>query len=213
MKNPKPIERVDFEKVLRELKSVEVESTPGVAREREPGIIYKAEEVPPPGPLEKAERLGIPRLYWRARLDDFPAEVTDQIDRPKNLLLLGGNGTGKTHLAAALALEWLAKYHQALKAMIRIRASFHSRQTTELQIIESLTDPRVLILDDLFAPVSSDFWLSSALAIIDERITSCKPTVVTTDRTLQQIDALDTSLASRLAGFKRITLTGEDRRL
>ena len=159
------------------------------------------------------ESLGIPRAYWPGAAMHFDEQALD-LARPRSLLIYGGNGTGKSCAAAVVAVAWGASWVSVLKLLPRIRRSFKSHvEESELEIIEDLVDRPVLVLDDLFACAKSDFGLSSILAIVNGRIESLRISIVTSDRDLEAIDRLDSSLASRLASFERVRIVGRDRRI
>ena len=159
------------------------------------------------------ETLGIPRAYWQGVSVDFD-ELALDLARPRSLFIYGGNGTGKSCAAAAAAVAWGASWVSVLKLLPRIRRSFKSSVAeSELDIIEDLIGRRVVVLDDLFACAKSDFGLSSILAILNGRLEDLRITIVTSDRDLEAIDRLDSSLASRLSGFHRVRIVGEDRRI
>lgn len=172
---------------------------------------------------EALRRLGVPRLYQDARLEDFAPRdlkrgqwIFDEKKRaaPRDVLIVGDNGTGKTSLAAGLAYSWKAKWCSVLALLRRVRRCFKSNvEESEFSIVEDLTAPRVLVLDDITAAAMTDFGLSTVLGILSARIEDMKPTVVTCYHDLAAIDRLDSSLASRLAAFERIEVVGGDRRV
>lgn len=134
----------------------------------------------------------------------------------KNLIIAGyGNvGTGKTHLAIATAKE-------AIKS--QIPTIFISSTTMMNQMRKDFdTTPYIntglLILDDLGKENKTSWVLEQLYLILDSRHNNNKPTVITTENT---IDYLETqfgtggkALISRLCGnFALIKCTGNDYRL
>jgi len=69
------------------------------------------------------------------------------------------------------------------------------------------------VLDDLGAEKTSDWTGQSIYTLISRRINDCKPTIVTSNLSLSEIDAVDPRRASRLGGMVYYKMTGHDRRL
>lgn len=168
---------------------------------------------PEPEP-ELWEALGIPRAYRNAKVSDFKGLSVPK--EPENLFIVGPNGTGKTHLAAALALEWQAGWCEVFPLLVRVKSTFSKfSQETEGTILASLTEwsRRPLVLDDLWAGNKSDFAFSWIMGLLNVRMAEELVTVVTCDRALADIRSADSSLASRIASFREIKLNGKDRRV
>jgi len=76
----------------------------------------------------------------------------------------------------------------------------------------------LLVLEDLGTSKSigvaeSDFSLRTVLALIDSRIENCLPTIITTNKSIENLAAsFDDRIASRLSGFKIIKIDGADKR-
>lgn len=177
----------------------------------------------PPG--EIAAKLGIPPAYAEAELGDFDRDevlvfgentmtpISDAggleklvAEGPESLLVQGANGSGKSHLAAAIAKRWGARWCTMIKILLRVRRSFHiinpaSGDKSELGIIEEFSAVPRLVIDDITAMNTTDFGLSTALAILSERIDQKLPTIVTSFMRLDDLEKKDSSIASRLGGF------------
>jgi len=77
-----------------------------------------------------------------------------------------------------------------------------------------LEKARYLILDDLGAGSLSDCERRYTLELLDTRLNKMRPTVVTSNWSLQEIaERMDDRIASRLAGFAALELAGNDRRI
>ena len=157
----------------------------------------------------------IPKIYWSAHVADFPESAGwGFLSKPESLYITGDNGVGKSHLAGALAVKWDAEWLSTPRLMLDVRRCMgRYAEHSEAHLYDYWHGRWALVIDDLLAASKTDFGLTWLLAVINGRIEDDKPTIVTCDRSLAEIDKIDTSLASRLAGFKRIKLDGVDRRL
>ena len=73
---------------------------------------------------------------------------------------------------------------------------------------------RFLVFDDLGAGSLSDCERRYTLELLDTRQNKLRPTVVTSNWDLQEIaERMDDRVASRLAGFAALELSGKDKRL
>ncbi len=111
------------------------------------------------------------------------------------LLLIGPNGCGKTHLAAAIANQSLEDGALVLFATVpdlldHLRAAF-APASTEIydQLFARMREAEVLVLDDLGAQQSSPWANEKLFQLLNYRYNSRFPTVITANsRGLQGID-------------------------
>jgi DNA replication protein DnaC len=127
-------------------------------------------------------------------------------DKGLGLLLTGGNGTGKTHLAVA-ALRELASshgvdgqfwdYHELLR---EIRNSYDpSTAFTEYEVLEPIINMELLLLDDLGAWKMTDWMNDTLFYVLNKRYLATRPTLITTnypDRepTAREVSEADTTV-------------------
>ena len=109
-------------------------------------------------------------------------------------------GSGKTFLASAIGGELIKRYEASVRFvnasdLLEISKEKHSDAPDPLA---SLTDCRVLILDDLGQKLTGRDWLTDVLfRIIDKRYQSGKTTVITSNVPLRDLD-FDDRIADRL---------------
>jgi DNA replication protein DnaC len=175
----------------------------------------------------RAARLksALPPLYHNARLTDFGGPFKDTAEQwlrnpTFGLLVCGPIGSGKTHFAAAIVRALIESsnaviFKSAADLYEELRAAFNSTdaEATERVVMSRLTDAAFIVLDDVGAGSLSDHERRSTLHLLDRRLNCLRPTIVTTNLTLEEIGRLmDGRIASRLSGFTRIAVTGRDRR-
>ncbi len=118
------------------------------------------------------------------------------------LALIGGYGCGKTHLAAALANRCIEKGQVALLVFVpdlldHLRATFGPDSVTSYdQRFEEVRNTPLLILDDLGVQNTTPWAAEKLHQIFNHRYNAQLPTVITTNRRLEE---LDPRLRSRLS--------------
>ena len=110
------------------------------------------------------------------------------------VLFSGGLGTGKTHLAAAIANERLRKGESVLFVVVpdlldHLRATFHPGSDVRYdERFEEIRNAPVLILDDLGAESSTPWAQEKLYQLINSRYTMRLPTVFTTNVKLERLE-------------------------
>ncbi|MCM1299900.1 MAG: ATP-binding protein [Firmicutes bacterium] len=139
---------------------------------------------------------------------------------PQNgILMIGGTGLGKTHLSLSIGSEVIKKggysviYGSAPDLFRKIEKE-HFGNAPDLSSAQLLQDCDLLILDDLGAEFDSKFNLSTLYNIINSRMNSGKPTVISTNFTLQELqERYGGRIMSRLLTLYDLTFCGNDIRL
>lgn len=125
------------------------------------------------------------------------------------LLLKGGYGCGKTHLAAAIANDRLARGEPVLFVVVpdlldHLRATFApTSRVTYDDRFESVRSTPFLILDDLGAQTATAWAQEKLFQLLNHRYNAQLPTVVTMNRELEEVDP---RLRSRLADSTLVTI-------
>lgn len=129
----------------------------------------------------------------------------------QGLFFTGPNGTGKTHLAVAILRSSLLRgelnwyFVKTPYLLMAIRSSFKKESSdSEASLIKQFVDYDYLILDELGVEKTTDWSLQTLYLIIDGRSDYLKPTIITSNLSLQQIeDKTDPRIASRIVGMSR----------
>lgn len=173
----------------------------------------------------KEHELHIPPKYHSASLSDF-GESKETVfrqfcaDPAKQLLLTGECGTGKTRALYAILIHshengTPCELHVVPDLVKHLQVACSVDTQAEHKEIKRLAGYRgILFLDDLGAEKVTQFVLQDLYLIISEREKWDRPTVVTSNLSLQEIaEKMDDRIASRLAGGAVLQLGGEDYRL
>lgn len=104
------------------------------------------------------------------------------------LYIEGTNGTGKTHLAAAIALKLIYEDNVPVicktssDLLMDIKKSFDNSSTiSEAQILDIYKKVDLLVIDDLGKEQCSDWSMSVLYSILNDRYEDMKPTIITTN--------------------------------
>lgn len=118
------------------------------------------------------------------------------------LLLIGGYGCGKTHLAAAIANATIERGLPVLFVTVpdlldHLRAAYAPTSTQPYdERFEQVRSAPLLILDDLGTEHTTPWALEKLFQLLNYRYLSRLPTVITTN---QELEAMDPRLRSRFA--------------
>lgn len=168
------------------------------------------------------ERLArrIPPLFRGAHIRQLNSNLRGRLlGKPfeQGLLLWGAAGVGKTHTAMAM-IRWYVTRRISVQRvtfaelLLSLRSSFNG-SGTERDVIRPLLDAPVLVLDDVAAGSLSDYSTTALLNILDCRIEHCKPTIITTNLSPENLgEAFGQRIASRVETFLSVKLAGRDKR-
>jgi DNA replication protein DnaC len=146
--------------------------------------------------------LGLPDSVSRALHRAYDI-CLDYAQRPRGwLVLLGGYGAGKTHLAAAITNHTIEMGRPAMFVVVpdlldHLRAAFGPTSESGVdERLETIRETPLLVLDDLGAHHSTPWAQEKLFQILNHRYNGRLPTVITTN---QRLEELDPRIASRLA--------------
>ena len=130
-------------------------------------------------------------------------------DDPEGWLLLTGTyGCGKTHLAAAIANECLARGKAALFLVVpdlldHLRAAFSPQAHVRYdELFDQMRNISLLILDDLGTQSSTPWAQEKLFQLLNHRYNAMLPTVITTNH---RLESMDQRLRSRLMDIRVVT--------
>lgn len=172
---------------------------------------------------------GIPKRYFENTLESFKGHdkmvksAKSFIEKPaRNLFFTGAPGTGKTHLAVAIAREFLRKgisgvfFKRAPELFLDIRRSFDDKSEDapqESDIISRFGAYYFLVLDDFGAEKVTEYTTNAFQLILDRRLDDGLPTIVTSNLSIQDIrETIDARISSRLSEGEVWIFEGEDYR-
>lgn len=155
----------------------------------------------------------IPHRFVDKSFDDYKASSTEQkkalavcveyasnfrahFDSGRCLLMLGKPGTGKTHLAAAIAnhlmktTEATAVYRTVGGILQHIKGSYDKEAGyTEKQAFDVYSKAHLLVIDEVGATKPTEFELATLFAIINARYEEMMPTVIISNLPAKELPA------------------------
>ena len=153
------------------------------------------------------------------------AKFAREFPKDQGLLLIGPIGTGKTHLAAAVANHLISKMHAVYFGSITniielVKSSFNrDSNITEAEIIKTLTkDVELLIIDDLGKEQSTEYVNTLLYHIVNELYENEKAIICTTNfkasKLANKLGERGGAIISRLTEMTTpVVLNGKDWRL
>ncbi len=133
------------------------------------------------------------------------AELEKMLGKGFLVALVGGRGPGKTQMGVELMKKTTESLHRAYYdtltgLFLRIKATFKKdSRNTEDDVVREMTQPSLLVLDEISRRSDSDWENRVLYEIIDHRYREMNDTLLIANQTKEQfIEAIGESLASRM---------------
>lgn len=125
----------------------------------------------------------IPQINAFRMAKDYAATFNEASMVGKCLVFTGNTGTGKTHLACAIANELLrqgksALFVRAYEVLRTIRDTWKSGEKTELAVIREFVAPDLLILDEVGVQYGSESERIELFKVVNGRYDEVKPMIM-----------------------------------
>lgn len=140
------------------------------------------------------------------KIFEFTKNYAETLNKnSQSLLFFGGTGIGKTHLSLAIAgaaLEiGMGVVYSPVQNLIQKLEKEHFSYNSDTPILDDVLDCDLLILDDLGTEFSTAYSQSLIYNIINTRILSLKPTIISTNLEMEAFSERYTNrVASRVIG-------------
>lgn len=136
----------------------------------------------------------------------------------RSILMRGATGLGKTHLSLSIANDLLNKgfsvaYVSAPDILFQLeRAHFSYEYSKEQDLITTLTECDLLIIDDLGTEFATNYTNSQIYNIFNNRILRSKPVIINTNLTIKELEnAYTQRFVSRIMGScDKLDFVGRD---
>lgn len=149
---------------------------------------------------------------------DYCIRYAETFDKDScSLFMQGETGLGKTHLSLAIAGEVISKgynvlYNSAQNIFNELQKERFGKSDTHGAYEAMVLECDLLVIDDLGAEFSTQFTKSVLYNIINTRINTGLPTIISTNLTFAEIEAEYTKrISSRIIGeYSHLYFTGKD---
>ena len=136
----------------------------------------------------------------------------------ESIFMTGGTGLGKTHLSLSIAKKVIEQNYSVVYGSVpdlfrKIERAHFDRNSeeSESEIVNTLKDCDLLMLDDLGAEFDSQFNISCLYEIINSRLNFGRPTIVNTNLTGSELKKrYSDRIVSRLYSMETLAFCGED---
>lgn len=130
----------------------------------------------------------------------YACHFPEMLEAGQGLLLCGGVGTGKSHLAAQIANAIIDGGYRVYFATVgRIQAETASGYLDDrAEYIRSLNAYDLLVLDDLGAERGTEYMQELMFSVVDGRYSTGKPLIVTTNASIQDMKTPKTQMQERI---------------
>jgi DNA replication protein DnaC len=161
-----------------------------------------------------------PRSLMNANLARCRQWADDFSLSAPSLLFVGATGLGKTHLSMAIArrvieLGYDVLYYPFGSLLTELEARRFGRDGDYAEGLTPLLSCELLILDDLGAEFTSPFGQSLLYELINSRMVTARPSLISTNLTLGELESRygDRIFSRLIGGYETLLFRGRDVRL
>ncbi|MEB8474210.1 ATP-binding protein [Acidithiobacillus ferriphilus] len=126
---------------------------------------------------------------------DYAEHFAERASKGSSLILCGNPGTGKNHLASAIARTVLSMGRSVLHVtaydvIARIRQTWQRGigNSTELEVIRGFAEADLLIIDEVGKTFGSDGERVHLFEVIDHRYRDMKPTIILSNEGVEGVE-------------------------
>ena len=156
-------------------------------------------------------------FFTMKKIFEFAKRYSDTFTpKSESILMFGKTGLGKTHLSLAIADIVMKKgysviYDSIINILRKIEQEHFSREHSS-ETIDLIMNTELLILDDMGTEYETPFYNSTVYNIINTRLNSGKPTIISTNLDFAGIRRrYDERVVSRItAVYTCMEIKGED---
>ena len=168
------------------------------------------------------------RRIWLKAAKEYADHFPEKLDAGEGMYIEGNYGTGKTHLAAAIALQLIEAgvpviCKTSIDLLTDIKRSFDSHDISEDSVLRAYKEVDLLVIDDLGKEQVTEWSISTLYNILNDRYEDMRPTIITTNFGSDDLIAVETPKGSNGSRIKAIvsrlrevstvlTMVGEDYR-
>ena len=156
----------------------------------------------------KVERSNIPLRFRAKTLEEFEANndrqkfaldfarsytsnIPEVMKTGQSAIFVGGVGTGKTHLASAIAFAYMrsgreALYSTVMEAIRRVKDSWRSK-SKEAELLQAFVAPHLLILDEVGVQFGSETERMFLFDMLNGRYNNRKPSILISNLTMPEV--------------------------
>jgi DNA replication protein DnaC len=146
--------------------------------------------------LNRLKNMNIGCRYWDTTFDNFSActdELKHHLKVAKNfsnnpdgkLVMLGENGTGKTHLAISILKKTGGVIYTAFEIGLMLRQSYDG-DSREWVILKELCETKLLVIDEIGRSKGQEWELNWMSHIINKRHENMRPLILISNRHLRE---------------------------
>lgn len=160
-----------------------------------------------------------PRDIMKQNYDFCVSYAEDFLIPGDSIFMTGGTGLGKTHLSLSVAKKVIEKNYSVVYGSVpdllrKIKNAHFNKTEDDAEVMNTLKECDLLLLDDLGAEFESQFYVSCLYELINTRLNYGRPTIVNTNLTGTELKKrYSDRIVSRLYSMKTLVFSGDDIRM